>query len=132
MGRGVNDKFFGNPDDHDNPVFYLWCQLDGDEGNANIIKQVDDGVFFVQMMNNPNLTGYVKLANEFPWKDGMGFMWWQTENRSGTVLELRGREFLGVNWYGDEGYIKMPYTLYYNEAMNSGDTVAYISYNSWD
>ena len=62
----------------------------------------------------------------------MGFMWWYAGNRAGTVVELHGKDLLGVNWYGSEGYIKMPYTLYYNEAQSSNDAIAYISSNSWD
>lgn len=131
MGRGVNDKYFGSNDTM-NPVFTVWAKLDGYEGNADIINQVDDGVFFVQMRGNPSIMGYVKLQNDFPWQNGYGFMWWQTENRSGTIIELRGREFVGVNWWGDEGYIKMPYTVYYDEWQTSNDRIAYISSNSWD
>lgn len=131
MGRGVNDKYFGS-EDAVNPTFVIWAKLDGYEGNANIINQVDNRVFFVQMQGDPSITGYVKLQNDFPWQNGMGFMWWTTENRSGTIVELRGNDFVGVNWWGDEGYIKMPYTLYYDEAQTSNDRIAYISSNSWD
>lgn len=131
MGRGVNDKYFGS-EDTVNPVFEIWCKLDGYEGNADIINQVDKSVFFVQMQGDPSIIGYVKLQNDFPYANGMGFMWWYSENLGGAVVELHGRDFLGVNWNGDEGYIKMPYSLYYNEFQSSNDAIAYISSNSWD
>lgn len=131
MGRGVNDKYFGS-EDGANPVFEVWCKLDGYEGNAWILNQVDKSVFFVQMQGDPSITGYVKLQNDLPWENGYAFMWWYTENRSGVVVEMHGQEFVGVNWDGPEGYIKMPYSIYYDEAERSNDAIAYISSNSWD
>ena len=133
MAHGINDKYLGNPDDHDNPTLYIWAKLDGYEGNADILNQINQDTFYVRMRGDPSIMGYVKLWNDFPSENGTGFMFWYSADEGGTIVGFRGKHLIGVNWYsGDEGYIKLPWTVYQNEAESSNDAIVYIPFNSWD
>lgn len=131
--HGINKKYLGYRDDHDNPVLELWAKLDGYEGNATIINQVNESVFFVQMKGNPSITGYVQLKNDIPYEDGWAFSYWYSNTEGGTVLGFKGDSILGVRWNGgDEGYFTIPWTVNQTEANRSNDTKVYISFNSDD
>lgn len=88
MGRPLTDKWTGRRSDKANPTLTPYCNIDGNEGYCNIVKQVGANKFLVQSIDDLDLIGVITLTAGDSSEPGLGYLTWETTNATGYTARI--------------------------------------------